>query len=179
MADGTRTPCCSKKPAARSSSGGSTAAPGSRARRHRQSRAGLASEGDSAPTARQRRSAVAERGQRHLFQQDSGEAFVWATNGTALTGGGNLGNPGPDWHEKASAISTATAAPTFCGRTTTATSRSGRPTGPMSSPAPVSAIPGRAGISLGSAISTATAVPTSCGRTAAAKRSSGCSTASM
>ena len=36
-----------------------------------------------------------------FFQQDSGKALVWATNGTALTGGKNLGNPGPTWHEKA------------------------------------------------------------------------------
>ena len=36
-----------------------------------------------------------------FLQHDSGEALVWATNGTALTGGGSLGNPGPNWHAKA------------------------------------------------------------------------------
>ena len=36
-----------------------------------------------------------------FLQNDSGEAFLWSTNGTLITGGGSLGNPGPDWHVKA------------------------------------------------------------------------------
>ena len=37
-----------------------------------------------------------------LLQNDTGEAFLWATNGSAVTGGGSFGNPGPSWHPKAS-----------------------------------------------------------------------------
>ena len=33
-----------------------------------------------------------------LLQNDTGEAFLWVTNGNAVTGSGSLGNPGPDWH---------------------------------------------------------------------------------
>jgi hypothetical protein len=36
-----------------------------------------------------------------FLQNDSGEAFLWATYGSAVTGGGSLGNPGPAWHAKA------------------------------------------------------------------------------
>jgi ELWxxDGT repeat protein len=36
-----------------------------------------------------------------LFQNDSGEGYIWQTNGTAQTGGVSLGNPGPSWHLKA------------------------------------------------------------------------------
>ena len=74
-----------------------------RQRQSRQSRAELASAGRQQPlSCRQRRSAVADRRHRRSFlQNDSGEAFVWATNGAAVTGGGSLGNPGPSWHVKA------------------------------------------------------------------------------
>ena len=33
-----------------------------------------------------------------LWRNDSGEADIWATNGTTVTGGGSVGNPGPSWH---------------------------------------------------------------------------------
>jgi ELWxxDGT repeat protein len=33
-----------------------------------------------------------------LWRNDSGEADIWATNGTTVTGGGSVGNPGPGWH---------------------------------------------------------------------------------
>src|SRR5438128_12650930 len=36
-----------------------------------------------------------------LLQNNTGEAFLWATNGSAVTGSGSLGNPGPAWHAKA------------------------------------------------------------------------------
>jgi hypothetical protein len=36
-----------------------------------------------------------------FLQNDTGEASVWVTNGAALTGIGTLGNPGPDWHARA------------------------------------------------------------------------------
>jgi hypothetical protein len=36
-----------------------------------------------------------------FVQNDNGDAFLWTTNGTAITGGGSLGNPGPNWHVKA------------------------------------------------------------------------------
>ena len=35
-----------------------------------------------------------------FLQNDSGEAFLWTTNGAGITGAGSLGNPGPDWHVK-------------------------------------------------------------------------------
>ena len=33
-----------------------------------------------------------------LWQNDSGEAVIWALNGAAVIGGGSVGNPGPAWH---------------------------------------------------------------------------------
>ena len=33
-----------------------------------------------------------------LWQNDSGEAAVWETDGAAVTAGASLGNPGPSWH---------------------------------------------------------------------------------
>ena len=33
-----------------------------------------------------------------MFQNDSGEAYIWEMNGTNVIGGGSLGNPGPSWH---------------------------------------------------------------------------------
>jgi ELWxxDGT repeat protein len=36
-----------------------------------------------------------------LLQNDTGEAFLWTTNGGAVTSSGSLGNPGPSWHLKA------------------------------------------------------------------------------
>jgi hypothetical protein len=35
-----------------------------------------------------------------LWQNDSGEADIWATNGTVVVAGGSVGNPGPGWHER-------------------------------------------------------------------------------
>jgi hypothetical protein len=101
-----------------------------------------------------------------LVQNDTGEAFLWATNGSAVTGGGSLGNPGPAWQ----AISTATGTPTSCGRTTAVEAviwELNRANviggGSIDNPGP-------AGTSPESAISTMTVVPTFCGRTTAAKR---------
>ena len=37
-----------------------------------------------------------------FLQNDDGGAFVWATDGSTVTGGGGPGNPGPSWHVKAS-----------------------------------------------------------------------------
>ena len=66
-----------------------------------------------------------------LWQNDNGEVVVWGVNGTTVTGGGSVGNPGPNWHaHRAPATSTATAAPTSSGRTTMARWRSGTSTGP-------------------------------------------------
>jgi hypothetical protein len=61
-----------------------------------------------------------------LWQNDSGEVDIWEMNGTTVIGGGSPGNPGPGWHLWAPAISTATAFPASCGRTTAARSISGR-----------------------------------------------------
>jgi serralysin len=36
-----------------------------------------------------------------VFQNDSGETFVWVVNGNSVTAGSSLGNPGPAWHAKA------------------------------------------------------------------------------
>ena len=33
-----------------------------------------------------------------LWQNTSGEAYIWEMNGTNVIGGGSLGNPGPSWH---------------------------------------------------------------------------------
>ncbi len=33
-----------------------------------------------------------------LWQNDSGEAYIWLINGTNSVGGGSLGNPGATWH---------------------------------------------------------------------------------
>jgi len=33
-----------------------------------------------------------------LFQNVSGEVYIWEMNGTSYVGGGSLGNPGPSWH---------------------------------------------------------------------------------
>ena len=33
-----------------------------------------------------------------LWQNDSGVVAIWVMNGTAVIGGGSLGNPGPSWH---------------------------------------------------------------------------------
>ena len=33
-----------------------------------------------------------------LYQNTSGEVVVWAMNGTAVIGGGSIGNPGPNWN---------------------------------------------------------------------------------
>jgi hypothetical protein len=35
-----------------------------------------------------------------LLQNDNGDAFIWGTNGTAIAGSSDLGNPGPTWHVK-------------------------------------------------------------------------------
>ena len=32
------------------------------------------------------------------FESDSGQAAIWQMNGTTLTSGTTLGNPGPSWH---------------------------------------------------------------------------------
>ena len=59
--------------------------------------------GDSSPYAAARADLQWQRdGTDVLLQNDTGEAFLWATNGSAVTGGGSLGNPGPSWHIKAS-----------------------------------------------------------------------------
>ena len=36
-----------------------------------------------------------------LWQNSSGEIVVWELNGGSVIGGGSVGNPGPDWHPKA------------------------------------------------------------------------------
>jgi hypothetical protein len=36
-----------------------------------------------------------------LLQNDNGGAYIWQSNGTAVTGSSSLGNPGPSWHIKA------------------------------------------------------------------------------
>ena len=33
-----------------------------------------------------------------LWQNTSGEVYIWEMNGTSVIGGGSLGNPGPSWH---------------------------------------------------------------------------------
>ena len=33
-----------------------------------------------------------------LFQNESGEVYIWEMNGTMQIGGGSAGNPGPSWH---------------------------------------------------------------------------------
>jgi hypothetical protein len=61
-----------------------------------------------------------------FFQNDTGEAFVWATNGTAITGAGSLGNAGPDWHVKATGDFNGDGNPDLRGRTTPAKRISGK-----------------------------------------------------
>jgi ELWxxDGT repeat protein len=59
--------------------------------------------GDSSPYAAARADLPWQRdGTDTLLQNDTGEAFLWASNGSAVTGSGSLGNPGPSWHIKAS-----------------------------------------------------------------------------
>ena len=62
-----------------------------------------------------------------LWQNDNGQAAIWLMNGTSVLSAGNLrvqsqASPGIS---KAPAISTATANPTYCGRTTMVRPRSG------------------------------------------------------
>ena len=33
-----------------------------------------------------------------VWQNDSGEAAIWKSDGTNLLGGGSIGNPDPSWH---------------------------------------------------------------------------------
>ncbi len=61
-----------------------------------------------------------------LFQNSNGEADIWDVNGTSVIASGSIGNPGPSWHVKAPATSTAMAMPISCGRTAAAKSPSGR-----------------------------------------------------
>jgi hypothetical protein len=35
------------------------------------------------------------------LQKDNGGAYIWQSNGTAVTRSSSLGNPGPSWHIKA------------------------------------------------------------------------------
>ena len=109
------------------------------------------------------------------FENDSGEAASWAINGTAVRSAPpSLGNPGPNWHVKASGDFNGDGNPDLLWQ-----NDSGEAVvwetdgGDRRSAAPVSAIPGRAGTSSGPATSTMTAAPTSCGRTTTARRRSG------
>jgi Ca2+-binding RTX toxin-like protein len=62
-----------------------------------------------------------------LFQNSSGEPFIYEMNGTNVIGGGSLTNPGRAGTPKRPAISMATGTPTSCGRTAMARVRT-RPT---------------------------------------------------
>ena len=63
-----------------------------------------------------------------LLQNTNGEVAIWEMNGTTVIADGARRQPIPGraGTSSAPATSTATASPTFCGRTPTATSRSGR-----------------------------------------------------
>ena len=61
-----------------------------------------------------------------LWQNSDGTPAIWLMNGTSIIGAGGLANPGPTGTPRGPATSTATARPTFFGRTVTARPRSGR-----------------------------------------------------
>ena len=52
-----------------------------------------------------------------FWQKDSGEADIWATNGATVTGTGDLGDPGPSWHERGTGDFNGAAVLKSCGRT--------------------------------------------------------------
>src|SRR5207237_448337 len=60
-----------------------------------------------------------------LFQNDSGEVYVWQLDGTSKIGGGSLGNPGADWHALRTGDYNGDAAPTSCSRMQAARSTTG------------------------------------------------------
>ena len=61
-----------------------------------------------------------------LWQNTSGEAYIWEMNGTNMIGSGSLGNPARAGTQSPPAISTAMVIPTSCGRTPAAKPTSGR-----------------------------------------------------
>ena len=109
-----------------------------------------------------------------LWQNDNGLPAIWTMDGTTITGG-VLSFPilGPRGMSLRRPISTATASPTFFGRTTAACRRSGPWTAPRSLALLSFTMLGPPGMSLRRPISTATASPTFFGRTTAACRRSG------
>ena len=104
-----------------------------------------------------------------FLQNDNGQTFAWATNGSAVIGGGSPGDPGPSWHAKASGDFNGDGSPDILwqndsgevviwemnGATVIANTSLGNPA--------------RAGTPGAPATSTATASRTSCGRTTVAK----------